>query len=94
MVRRDHTKDEDEVAVQVVSESLPHHQGLEPPSGDVEQNGDTHDGVDTKHHDTHLSNYNPLDDENLLKERYTQAKFSLSTFAAPEPESLSLTPGL
>ncbi|KAH0343474.1 hypothetical protein KCU81_g5196, partial [Aureobasidium melanogenum] len=82
-VRRGQTRDEGEVTEQVVSESLPQPEGLEPSAGDVEQSCNNHDGVDTKHHDTPLSGYDPFEDDNPLREKYMQDKFS---DAVTEPE--------
>ncbi|KAG9672051.1 hypothetical protein KCU99_g5282, partial [Aureobasidium melanogenum] len=76
-IRRDQTGKEVEVAEQAHIESSPQHGRSKPLSGEVEQSGNNHDGIDNKCPATSL--FGCDEDENPLKEKYTQEGYSLST---------------
>ncbi|KAG9763476.1 hypothetical protein KCU73_g1409, partial [Aureobasidium melanogenum] len=76
-IRRDQTREEVEVAEQAHIESSPQHGGSKPLSGEVEQSGNNPDGIDNKCPATSL--FGCDEDENPLKEKYTQEGYSLST---------------
>ncbi|KAG9514991.1 hypothetical protein KCU93_g9629, partial [Aureobasidium melanogenum] len=76
-IRRDQTREEVEVAEQAHIESSPQHEGSKPLSGEVKQSGNNHNGIDNKCPGTSL--FGRDEDENSLKEKYTQEKYSLST---------------
>ncbi|KAG9516719.1 hypothetical protein KCV07_g6693, partial [Aureobasidium melanogenum] len=69
-IRRDQTGKEVEVAEQAHIESSPQHEGSKPLSGEVEQSGNNSDGIDNKCPATSL--FGCDEDENPLKEKYTQ----------------------
>ncbi|KAH0012732.1 hypothetical protein KCU78_g9544, partial [Aureobasidium melanogenum] len=69
-IRRDQTREEVEVAEQAHTESSPQHEGSKPLSGEVEQSGNNPDGINNKCPATSL--FGCDEDENPLKEKYTQ----------------------